>query len=118
MVLVLLVLFAVAFIGMATWLGTQGRTTAYPAPATSVPAEAVALLQEADAHYAAGRTAETLRLAEKAIALEAGHAEAHRMLARAAARLGDIGKAKHAWRVVLHLVPGDAEAAACIKRME
>ncbi len=118
MVLVLLVLFAVAFIGMATWLGTQGRTATFPAPATSIPAEAIALVREADACFATGRTAEAQNLAERAIAMEPGHAEAHRMLARAAARLGDIGKAKHAWRVVLHLVPGDAEAEASIKRME
>lgn len=118
MVLVLLVLFAAAFIGMATWLGTQGRTANFPAPASSIPPAATALVRESDAHFAAGKTAEALDLAERAIAMEAGYAEAHRMLARAAARLGDIGKAKHAWRVVLHLVPDDAEAEASIKRME
>jgi cytochrome c-type biogenesis protein CcmH/NrfG len=118
MVLVLLVLFAGAFIGMATYLGSQGRVAAFPQPVQTIPAEAQALVSKASSAFAAGKTAEALALAEQALALEAAYAEAHRILAQSAARLGDIGKAKHAWRVVLHLLPGDVEAQQAIKRME
>lgn len=107
---------------MATWLGKQDRTEAYPDSNVTVTeadvASAAAQLHTAQSLLEQGQTQSALKAAESAVGLNPRNAQAHRLVARAASLLRDSGKAKHAWRVVLHLVPGDVEALAGIKRFE
>lgn len=70
------------------------------------------------AHLARYQVPLALKSAERCVSMEPGRPETHRLVAVCAGLLGDSGKAKRAWRIVLHLLPGDAEAQAGINRYE